>query len=91
MSKNIFVYVETSDGSPVSAALEILGKARALADENSGSVTAALIGTDVSEAAKTAVAAGADKAVTVKAEQYQPEVYAVILCALAKNTGQMLF
>ena len=53
MSKNIFVYVETSDGSPVSAALEILGKARALADENSGSVTAALIGTDVSEAAKT--------------------------------------
>lgn len=85
MSKNIFVYVETSDGSPVSAALEILGKARALADENSGSVTAALIGTDVSEAAKTAVAAGADKAVTVKTEQYQPEVYAAILCALAKK------
>lgn len=87
MSKNIFVYVETSDGSPVSAALEILGKARVLADENSGSVTAALIGTDVSEAAKTAVTAGADKAVTVKAEQYQPEVYAVILCALAKKYG----
>lgn len=87
MSKNIFVYVETSDGSPVSAALEILGKARALADENGGSVTAALIGTDVSEAAKTAVTAGADKAVTVKTEQYQPEVYAVILSALAKKYG----
>lgn len=85
MSKNILVYVETSDGSPVSAALEILGKSRELADAMGGSVTAVLIGEDVSEAAKTAISAGADKAAVVKAGAYQPEIYAEVLAELAKK------
>ncbi len=86
MSKNILVYVETSDGSPVSAALEILGKAQEIAD--GGKVTAVLF--DAAEAAKTVIAAGADTAATVKTDGYQPEVYAQVLSVLAKKYGAEL-
>lgn len=86
MSKNILVYVETSDGSPVSAALEILGKAQEIAD--GGKVTAVLF--DADEAAKTVIAAGADTAATVKTDGYQPEVYAQALSVLAKKYGAEL-
>ena len=86
MSKNILVYVETSDGSPVSAALEILGKAQEIA--NGGKVTAVLF--DAAEAAKTVIAAGADTAATVKTDGYQPEVYAQVLSVLAKKYGAEL-
>lgn len=86
MSKNILVYVETSDGSPVSAALEILGKAQEIAD--GGKVTAVLF--DAAEAAKTVIAAGADTAATVKTDGYQPEVYAQALSVLAKKYGAEL-
>lgn len=86
MSKNILVYVETSDGSPVSAALEILGKAQEIAD--GGKVTAVLF--DAAEAAKTVIAAGADTAAAVKTDGYQPEVYAQALSVLAKKYGAEL-
>lgn len=81
MRKNILVYVETSDGSPVSAALEILGKAQEIAD--GGKVIAVVF--DADEAAKTVIAAGADVAAVVKSGGYQPEVYAQALAALAKK------
>lgn len=84
-AKNILVYVETADGAPVNAALEILAKSRELADMSKGTVAAVLIGNVSEEAAKTAIAAGADKAVIVKREAYQPEIYAHILAELSKK------
>lgn len=84
-AKNILVYVETADGAPVNAALEILAKSRELADMSQGTVAAVLIGNVSDEAAKTAIAAGADKAVIVKREAYQPEIYAHILAELSKK------
>lgn len=81
----ILVYVETSGNAPINNSLEILGKAREMADAKGGKVTAALIGTDLAEAANKAVQYGADQAVVVEREQYQMEDYGAILAEIGKK------
>ena len=84
-AKNVMVYVETAEGAPVGAALETLAKAAELAKAKSGEVLAVLIGSDLDNAAKTAIEAGADKAVLVEEKAYQAEAYAYILTELVKK------
>ena len=79
-TKKIMVYVETADGAPVSAALEILAKASELADE----VTAVLIGDD-QNAAQTAIEAGADKVLVVEKDSPSAETKAEVLAKLAEK------
>lgn len=84
-AKNVMVYVETAEGAPVGAALETLAKAAELAKAKSGEVLAVLIGSDLDNAAKTAIEAGADKAILAEEKAYQAEAYAYILTELAKK------
>ena len=86
MSKNIFVYVEAAEGKAKNVGLEILTPARVAAD--GGEVTAVVIGNGVEEAAKQAIAFGADKAVVVDDAQYatyNTDAYANALVELVKK------
>ncbi|MEA4971851.1 MAG: electron transfer flavoprotein subunit alpha/FixB family protein [Candidatus Metalachnospira sp.] len=86
MSKNILVYVEAAEGKAKNVGLEILTPARIAAD--GGEVIAAVIGSGVADAAKQAIAFGADKAVVVDAAQYEvynTDVYVNALVELVKK------
>ena len=86
MSKNIFVYVEAAEGKAKNVGLEILTPARVAAD--GGEVTAVVIGNGVEEAAKQAIAFGADKTVAVDDAQYatyNTDTYANALVELVKE------
>lgn len=83
--KNIMVYVETVSDTPVGGALEVLTKAHKLAEARGEEVIAVLIGRDLVDAARTAIMAGADRAVIVKKESYQMEVYGTVLTKLAEK------
>ena len=84
--RNILVYVEAAEGKAKNVGLEILTPAKVAAE--GGEVIAAVIGKDVAEAAKQAIAFGADKAVVVDGAQYEvynTDVYANALCELVKK------
>ena len=83
--KNILVYVETADGAPAGPALEILAKAKELAHAKGEEVIAAVLEKEPEEAAKTAIEAGADKAVIVKTEEKRAEVRAAMLAKLVEK------
>lgn len=86
MSKNILVYVEAAEGKAKNVGLEILTPAKIAAD--GGEVIAAIIGSGVADAAKQAIAFGADKAVVVDAAQYEvynTDVYVNALVELVKK------
>lgn len=81
-TNNILVYVETVDGAPVKAGLEALTPAHILAEKNGGEVIAAVLGKDISEAAKRIAASGTDRVITVDSEElavYNLDAYADIL------------
>lgn len=84
-AKNIMVFVETAEGTPVNCALEVLGKANELAKAKGEEVIAVLIGKNLDEAAKTAISAGADKAVVVEKDECQTETYRGVLVELVKK------
>ena len=57
---NIGVYLETSDGRLTSLSVELLGKARQLADARPNQVLGILAGDNLEAAAQEAIAYGAD-------------------------------
>ena len=57
--KNVMVYIETAEGKPVNASLEMITGAKTIAEK----VTAVVIG--AADAAKEAINYGADEAITV--------------------------
>ena len=63
--KDVYVFAEQRDGKVQSVALELLGKARELADANNEKVVAILLGKDIKGEAQTLVAHGADKVLVV--------------------------
>ena len=84
--KNVMVYVETAEGKPVNVGLEMLTAAKEVAEK----VTAVVIG--AADAAATAIAYGADDAITVDAAEYNTEAYAAIVVELVKKYApEMLF
>jgi electron transfer flavoprotein alpha subunit len=84
--KNVMVYVETAEGKPVNVGLEMLTAAKEVAEK----VTAVVIG--AADAAATAIAYGADEAITVDAAEYNTEAYASIVAELVKKYApEMLF
>ena len=83
--KNILVYVEAAEGKAKNVGLEILSPAKAAAE--GGEVIAAVIGKDVAEAAKQAIAFGADKAVVVITQMFTLTHFASLL----KNTLPRLY
>ena len=65
-ARGIVTWVETGDGAPLEASLEILRPARELADTLGTSVTSVLIGKDVAGMAPRVFAYGADRVVVVE-------------------------
>lgn len=77
--KGILVFAEQRDGLIQNVGLELIGKAKELAAKLDVPVTAALIGHNVGELAKTLVEYGADKVLVVddkRLELYDTEAYA---------------
>jgi electron transfer flavoprotein alpha subunit len=63
MSKNVFVFAEQRDGEIQKVALELVGKARELADALGQEVVAVLAGSGIEGKAQQLIAHGADKVV----------------------------
>ncbi len=61
MSKNVFVFAEQRDGQIQKVVLELLGKARELAEELEQEVVAVLAGHQITEQAQVLIAHGADQ------------------------------
>lgn len=88
--KNVFVFVEQRDGVIQPVALELLGKARELADILKQEVVGLLLGSKLSTQAQDVIAYGADKVICVDDESlavYTTEPYAQAIneiCAVEK-------
>lgn len=63
--KDIYVFVEQRDGAVQSVGLELLGKARELADRVGEKVVALILGKGISDKAQELIAAGADRVLVV--------------------------
>lgn len=77
--KDIYVFAEQRHGKVQNVALELIGKARELADSSNQKVYAMLLGYKVEEEAKALIAHGADGVVLVDTEEletYLTEQYA---------------
>lgn len=85
---NIFVYVE-KDGAALSPlSIELLGKARQLADSKGKKVAALLVGIDLDGAAEAAISFGADTAVAVEdpaLAEYDSLLYTQAVAAVAEK------
>ena len=66
MGKNIMVYIETADNSPINVSLEALTLAKKISKENNEQVMAVLIGENLDEAAKKCFDYGADEVLYVE-------------------------
>jgi len=68
--KNLWVYIETEEGKAKNVGLELLGPGRMLAEKTGEKLVAVVVGKEVGEAAKAAVAYGADEVIVVEGEEY---------------------
>lgn len=69
-TKNLWVYIETEEGSAKSVGYELLTPGRALADKLGVQLVAVILGENVESVAKTAIAYGADAAILVEGAEY---------------------
>lgn len=69
--KNLWVYIESTDGVAANVGLELLNPTRALADSVGEKLVAVVIeGKDAEAVAKKAIQYGADEAIVVEGEEY---------------------
>lgn len=86
--RDVWVFAETEDGKLKNVALELMGKARELADELGERACAVLIGKDVKGNAKELGAHGADVVYVAEDEalkEYRAEPYAHVMAGLIKK------
>lgn len=86
--KGLMVYLEHSAGQLESVSLEILGKARELAETLATDVTGVILGYDVREPAEEAVQFGADcvlVAESLSLAQYTTEAYCNVLAEVVRG------
>lgn len=93
--KNVYVFAEQREGKIQHVALELLGKARDLADALNEKVCAVLLGSGIKDLAATLIAHGADEVLLVddpSLEVYTTEPYAQAIKAVvdAKKPGILL-
>ena len=82
----VWVVAEIKDGNVQSVSLQLVGKARTLADELGTGVEALLIGDKLEGGAAQLIAAGADTVYTAESDDlamYQPELWTAIICDAA--------
>ncbi len=86
--KNIWVYFEIYKGEAKNVGKELLNPGRMLADQTGQELVAVLVGKNAGEAAKEAIAYGADKAIVVEGpqfEEYNTEAYAYAVYELIQK------
>jgi len=86
--KDVMVYCETSNGKLASISTELLGCGRKLADSLGQKLSAVLVGSDISQLAKEAIAFGADKAYVIDdplLKDYQTDSFLQAMEKLAKQ------
>jgi electron transfer flavoprotein alpha subunit len=86
--RHVWVLAEAAEGRLAPHTLEVMGKARELADSLGVYLYAVLLGHGVSDLAQGLVAYGADKVLVVDApalEPYQPEVFCHALATLVEE------
>ena len=71
MSKNLWVFIETDEGKAKNVGYELLNPGRAMADKLGEELVAVVLGDNVAEVAKDAIAYGADKVILVKGQEYK--------------------
>ncbi len=84
----VWVIAEQGECDVETVSLQLLGKARELADELGVACEAVLPGSNLEESARKLIAAGADRVFVADdpgLEFYQPETYSDIICALARQ------
>ena len=80
--KNVWVYVEVSDGKAKNVGLEIIGPGKKIAAAAGDKVVAVLVGKNLDDAIKAAISYGADQIITVGGDayaEYTAEAYAYAL------------
>jgi len=86
--KEIFVFVEQTEGELEQVSLEVLGKAREIADKLESSVTAVLLGENVQGLAKEVSKRGADLVLTGESpllKDYTTESYSKVVESLIRE------
>lgn len=86
--KDVYVFAEQRDGAVQNVALELLGKARELADTLEEKVVAILLGKGIKGQAQNLIAAGADRVLVVEndiLEHYMTEPYAEAVTQIIKE------
>lgn len=86
--KNVFVFVEQREGNIQGVAIELLGKARNLADSLGENVYAMLLGKNIEDKAQNLIAYGADKVIVAsydELEEYTTEAYTQAISQIAKE------
>jgi len=84
----VWVIAEQIDCNLQSVSLQLVGRARQLADQLGSCVEAILLGSNIEQAARRLIAAGADRVYLGNApelEIYQPELYTEIVVNLARE------
>jgi electron transfer flavoprotein alpha subunit len=86
--KDVYVFAEQRNGKLQNVALELLGKARELADANNEKVVAMLLGKDVKPLAQTLIEHGADRVMVVDNDllkDYMTEPYTQAITAIIEK------
>lgn len=88
--KNVFVFAEQRDGEIQKVAIELIGKARELADDLGQQVVAVLPGHDIKKKAQSLIAYGADQVIVVDdpmLREYSTKPYTQVLEKVIADYG----
>ncbi|MGM9537866.1 MAG: electron transfer flavoprotein subunit alpha/FixB family protein [Candidatus Onthomonas sp.] len=69
--KNLWVYIETDEGTAKNVGYELLSPGRRMADKLGQELVAVVLGKNVADVAKRAIAYGADKVILVEGDEYE--------------------
>src|SRR5574344_242993 len=92
--KDVYVFAEQRDGKIQNVALELLGKARELADTLGEKVVAILCGKNIADCAHSLIAAGADNVLVVDNDvlkDYMTEPYTQAITQIIKEQKPSIF
>jgi len=87
-SKGVMIYLEHSNGQLETVSLEVLGKARELAEKLATDVTAVILGQNVKEVAGEAIQFGADRVLIADSPdlaQYTTEAFCNVLSGMVEK------
>jgi len=88
MKKGVWVIAEQRDGNLQKVSLELLGKAREIADKLDGEVVAVLLGYEVDKLTDTLIHHGADRVIlidNIHLKHYTTDAYTKAICELANE------